>query len=62
MVCFFMKLVGHVNHGERTNPLEFGGKKSKVKVTMGKCGVRRYAMLCVVLYLHSSKKSNVIRR
>ena len=23
-----------VNHGERMNPIDFGGKRSKVKVTM----------------------------
>ena len=31
---FFIKLGRHVNHGERMNLIDFGGQKSKVKVTM----------------------------
>ena len=31
---FFVKLGRHVNHDERMNPLDFGGGRSKVKVTM----------------------------
>ena len=31
---FFIKLGRCVNHGERMNPIDFGGKGSKVKVTM----------------------------
>ena len=31
---FFVKLGRHVNHDERMNPIEFGGQRSKVKVTM----------------------------
>ena len=33
-MCFFIKLGRHVNHGERMNPIDFGGQRSKVKVTM----------------------------
>ena len=32
--CFFVKLGRHVNHDERTNPIDFGGQRSKVKVTI----------------------------
>ena len=32
--CFFVKLSRHVNHDERMNPIDFGGQRSKVKVTM----------------------------
>ena len=33
-MCFFIKLGRHVNHGERINPIDFGGHRSKVKVTL----------------------------
>ena len=32
--CFFVKLGRVVNHDERMNPIDFGGQRSKVKVTM----------------------------
>ena len=32
---FLIKLSRHVNHGERMDPIDFGGQRSKVKVTMG---------------------------
>ena len=31
---FFIKLFRHVYHGVRMNPIDFGGQRSKVKVTM----------------------------
>ena len=31
---FFIRLGKHVNHGERMKPIDFGGQRSKVKVTM----------------------------
>ena len=34
VACFFVKLGRHVNHDERMNPINFGGQRSKVKVTM----------------------------
>ena len=34
IVCFFVKLARHVNHDERMNPIDFGGRRSKVKVTI----------------------------
>ena len=34
VACFFVKLGRHVNHDERMNPIDFGGLRSKVKVTM----------------------------
>ena len=45
--------IKHVNHGERMNPIDFGGYRSKVKVTMGiieSCGVCGDATLCVVIF------------
>ena len=30
----FIKLGRHVNHGKRMDPIDFGGQRSKVKVTM----------------------------
>ena len=33
-MCFLIKLGRHVRHGERMNPIDFGGQRSKVKVTM----------------------------
>ena len=34
LLYFFVKLGRHVNHDERMNPIDFGGQRSKVKVTM----------------------------
>ena len=34
--CFFVKLGRHVSHDERMNPIDFGGQRSKVKVTIEK--------------------------
>ena len=34
VACFFVKLGRHDNHDERLNPIDFGGQRSKVKVTM----------------------------
>ena len=31
---FFLKLGRDVNHGKRMDPIDFGGQRSKVKVTM----------------------------
>ena len=33
-MCFLIKLGRHVSHGERMNPIGFGGQRSKVKVTI----------------------------
>ena len=30
----FIKLGGHVHYDERMNPIDFGGQRSKVKVTI----------------------------
>ena len=30
---FFVKLGRHVNHDERMTPIDFGGQRSKVKIT-----------------------------
>ena len=34
VVCFFVKLWGHVTHDERVNPFDFGGQRSNDKVTI----------------------------
>ena len=34
ILYFFIKLGRDVNHGERKDPIVYGGQKSKVKVTM----------------------------
>ena len=33
-MCFLVILATHVNHDKRMNPIDFGGQRSKVKVTM----------------------------
>ena len=33
-LCFLIKFGRHVSHDERMNPIDFRGKRSKVKVTM----------------------------
>ena len=33
-MCSLIKLGRRVSHGERMNPIDFGGQRSKVKVTM----------------------------
>ena len=40
VACFFVKLGRHVDHDERMNPVDFGGQRSKVKVTMGIYGTK----------------------
>ena len=35
---FFIKLGRHVNHGERIDHIDFGGQRSKVKVTVDTYG------------------------
>ena len=37
-MCFFIKLGRHVNHGEGIDPIDIGGQRSKVKVTMDMYG------------------------
>ena len=34
VACFFVRLGRHVYHDERMNPIDFGGQRSKVKVTI----------------------------
>ena len=34
VACFFVKLGRHVNHDKRMKPIDIGGQRSKVKVTM----------------------------
>ena len=38
VACFFVKLGRHVKHDERMNPIDFGGHRSKFKVTMDMYG------------------------
>ena len=42
---FFIKLGSHVNHGERMDPIDFGGQGSKVKVTMDIYGTKLVNMV-----------------
>ena len=37
---FFITLGRHVNYGERMDPIDFGGQRSKVKVTIDIYGTR----------------------
>ena len=34
VVCLFLKLGRHVHYNERMNPSDFGGQRSKIKVTI----------------------------
>ena len=54
VACFFVKLGRHINHDERMNPIDFGGQRSKVKVTMDIYGNKLVNMietkpLCIFL-------------
>ena len=51
---FLVKLGRHVNHDERMNPVDFGGHKSKVKVTMDIYGNKLVNMIETTLSLHIS--------
>ena len=44
-MCFFIKLGRYVRHGERMNPIDFGGQRSKVKVTMDVYGNKLVNMI-----------------
>ena len=44
-MCFLIKLCRHVRHGERMNPIDFGGQRSKVKVTMNVYGNKLVNMI-----------------
>ena len=62
-MCFFIKLARYVNHCERMNSIDFGGNRSKLKVTMGiidKCGVLGDATFCVVIFTSISEWSTMI--
>ena len=49
-MCFLIKLGRHVRHGERMNPIDFGGQRSKVKVTMNVYGNKlETKLLCISL-------------
>ena len=37
-MCFFIKFGRHVSHSERMDPIDFGGQRSKVKVTIDMYG------------------------
>ena len=38
---FFVKLGRHIKNDERMNPIDFGGQRSKVKVTMDMADILR---------------------
>ena len=42
---FFVKFGRHVNHDERVNPIDFGGQRSKVKVTIDIYGIKLVNMI-----------------
>ena len=44
-MCFLVKLGRHVRHGEKMNPIDFGGQRSKVKVTMDVYGNKLVNMI-----------------
>ena len=44
-MCFLIKLGRHVNYGERINPIDFGGQRSKVKVTIDMYGNKLVNMM-----------------
>ena len=53
-MCFLIKLGRYVRHGERMNPIDFGGQRPKVKVTMGVYGnklvnIIETKLLCISL-------------
>ena len=37
-VCLFIKLCRHIHYDKRMNPIDFGGQRCKVKVTIDKYG------------------------
>ena len=37
-MCDFIKLGRYVNHNERMDPIDFGGQRSKIKVTIDMYG------------------------
>ena len=37
-MCFLIKLGRHVSHSETMDPIDFGGQRSKVKVTIDMYG------------------------
>ena len=37
-MCFLIKLGRHISHSERIDRIDFGGKRSKVKVTIDMYG------------------------
>ena len=37
-MCFFIKLGRHVSHSESIDPTDYGGQRSKVKVTIDMYG------------------------
>ena len=37
-MCFLIKHGRHVSHSERIDPIDYGGQRSKVKVTIDMCG------------------------
>ena len=45
VACFLIKLGRHVSHGKRMDPINFGGQRSKVKVTMDMYGNKLVNMI-----------------
>ena len=52
-MLFFFKLGRNVNHGERIDPIDFGGQMSKVMVTMDIYGNKLVITIATKLLLAS---------
>ena len=52
-MCFFIKLGRHVSHSERMDPIDFGGWRSKVKVTIDIFGNKLVNMIEAKLFCAS---------
>ena len=67
-MCFFIKLGKFVSHSEKTDPVDFGGQRSKVKVTINLYGnklvnkpfQRSKVKFTINMYMYRNKLVNTI--
>ena len=60
-MCLFIKLGGHVHYAEGMNPIDFGGQRSKVKVTIHMYGNKPMNMIeTKPLYASSSNLADIL--
>ena len=52
-MCFFIKLGRHVSHIEKIDPIDFGGHRSKFKVT-----IALYEKMLVCFFIELSRRVN----